>query len=56
MGKAPTEVDAVDYSDAEDVPEDLKHADPHTELRRILLRAFRKMIVMGGADAGFSAP
>ncbi len=45
MRKPPAEVDAVKGSDAEEVPEDLKHADPHTERRRILLRVFLKMIV-----------
>ncbi len=38
------------------MPEDLKHADPHTERRRILLRAFRKMIVGTALVLVFSDP
>lgn len=32
-------------SDEEDVPDDLQHDDPSTQLRRILMRAFRMMII-----------
>ncbi len=56
MRKPPAEVDAVKGSDAEEVPEDLKHADPHTERRRILLRALRKMIVGTALVLVFSDP
>ncbi len=56
MGKPPAEVDAVKGSDAEEVPEDLKHADLHTERRRILLRVFLKMIVGTALVQIFSDP
>lgn len=39
----PEILDAHEDSDEEEVPEDLKHDDPKTERRRILMRSFRQM-------------